>query len=173
MHPAGLQQLLLRRVDEGDAGTSFTPGRELALVVPPGHMRHIVTPLLEPAHLRVVPHDITIEIAPQQSITTVKYSGVAKAVPTGGIFDQLGVACHGTISTVGGPPVAIVHCVYVDKDGDKYVIRSMADKSESLGGTGKFTGMKGSGEFKVTRFPAIPGIRNVCVDGTFKYTLPD
>ena len=115
----------------------------------------------------------SIEITPQQSITTVKYSGVAQAVPTGGIFDQLGVACHGTISTVGGPPVAIVHCVYVDKDGDKYVIRSSADKSESLGGTGKFTGMKGSGEFKVTRFPAIPGTVNVCVDGTFKYTLPD
>ena len=115
----------------------------------------------------------SIEIAPQQSITTVKSSGIAKAVPSGGIFDQLGVACHGTISTVGGPPVSIAHCVYVDKDGDKYVIRSMADKSESLGGTGKFTGMKGSGEFKVTRFPAIPGTRNVCVDGTFKYTLPD
>ena len=116
----------------------------------------------------------SIEIAPQQSITTVKYSGMAKAVPTGGIFDQQGVACHATISTVGGPPVAITHCVYVDKDGDKYVIRSLsAGKAESLGGTGKFTGMKGSGEFKVTRFPAIPGTVNVCVDGTFKYTLPD
>ena len=70
----------------------------------------------------------------------------------------------------------------VDKDGDKYALRylsaptsksEIAGKTEILGGSGKFAGMKGGSEYKGTRLPGIPGHFSVCSEGVLKYTLPD
>ena len=117
------------------------------------------------------------EIAPQQTIVTNKTFGLIKTVPSGGIIDLMSVACHGTISTVGGPLVGISHCVFVDKDGDKFATRVSAasgiGKTEILGGFGKFTGMKGGSESKSTRLPSLPGNISFCVDSVWKSTLPD
>ena len=117
------------------------------------------------------------EIAPQQSIVTAKYFGVMKTVPSGGIIDLMSITCHGTVSTVGGPPVFNGHCVYVDKDGDKFASRVQGvpggGKSEVLGGSGKFTGMKGGNEYKSTRVASLPGTISVCNEAQWKYTLPD
>ena len=124
----------------------------------------------------------SVEIAPQQIISTSKYSGVTKSIPPGGLNDQLSFTCYGSTSTVGGPTVFSGHCVAVDKDGDKYAIRylsaptgksEIAGKSEVLGGSGKFAGMKGGSEYKGTRLPGIPGHFSVCSEGVLKYTLPD
>ena len=117
------------------------------------------------------------EIAPQQSIVTAKYFGVQKTVPSGGIFDLMSVVCYGTISTVGSLRVTLPHCVYIDKDGDKFATHysgvAGAGKTEILGGSGKFTGMTGGAEVKVTRVPSLPGSISVCTEGQWKYTLPD
>ena len=117
------------------------------------------------------------EIAPQQSIVTAKYFGVMKTVPSGGIIDLMSITCHGTVSTVGGPPVFNGHCVYVDKDGDKFASRIQGvppnGKTEILGGSGKFTGIKGGSEYKVTLMPNVPGRISTCTEGLLKYTLPD
>ena len=119
----------------------------------------------------------SMEIAPQQSIVTAKYFGVTKTVPSGGIFDLMSASCYGTSSTVGGPLAATTHCVYVDKDGDKFATRISAisggGKSEILGGSGKFTGMKGGSEYKSTRLTGLPGNISVCTESQWKYTLPD
>ena len=117
------------------------------------------------------------EIAPKQSIITAKYVGVVKTIPSGGIFDLVSYTCHGTISTVGAPAV-FNHCVYLDKDGDKFATRytgipGSGGNAEILGGSGKFTGMKGGSETKVTRLTSFPGTISACVDGQWKYTLPD
>ena len=87
------------------------------------------------------------EIVPQQSIVTAKYFGVQKTVPSGGIFDLMSVVCYGTISTVSGLRVTLPHCVYIDKDGDKFAVYysgvAGAGKTEILGGSGKFIGITG------------------------------
>ena len=122
------------------------------------------------------------EIAPQQTISTSKYFGVSKTVPPGELNDQMSVTCYGSASTVGGPAVFTGYCVLVDKDGDKYAIRylsaptsksEIAGKSETLGGSGKFTGIKGASEYKVTLMPNVPGRISTCTEGLLKYTLPD
>ena len=119
----------------------------------------------------------SIEFAPQQSIVTAKYFGVLKTVPSGGILDLMSVTCYATVSTVGGPPVVNGNCVYVDKDGDKFASRIQGvppnGKTELLGGSGKFTGMKGGNEYKSTRVTSLPGTISVCSEAQWKYTLPD
>ena len=118
------------------------------------------------------------EVAPKQTIVTAKIFGVAKTIPSGGIFDLLSVSCHVTISAVGEAPAVINHCVWVDKDGDKFATRftgvpGSGGKSEILGGSGKFTGMKGGSEVKTTRLTSLPGTISACSDSQWKYTLPD
>ncbi len=118
------------------------------------------------------------EIAPQQVIATLKVSGGIRTTPAGGMFDMMNGVCHGTLSTIGGPPASTGNCLYVDKDGDKVVfsysrVAPAAGKLELTLGTGKFSGIRGGGEYTFTALPAISGTRNGCLDAKWKFTLPD
>ena len=89
----------------------------------------------------------------------------------------MSAVCYGTIGTVGALRVTLPHCVYIDKDGDKFAIHysgvAGAGKAEILGGSGKFTGMTGGADVKVTRVPSLPGTISVCSETQWKYALPD
>ena len=118
------------------------------------------------------------EIAPKQSIMTFKYLGVVRTVPSGRIIDLASYTCQGTISTVGEAPATFGHCLYIDKDGDKFATRfsgipGRGSKAEILGGSGKFIGVKGSGETKVTLLTSFPGNISICAEAQWKYTQPD
>lgn len=118
------------------------------------------------------------EVAPQQSIATYKVSGGLKWTPNGGATEMMNGVCHGHLALLGGPPSAAGNCLWVDKDGDKLVFsysRSTAGpgKVNLTMGTGKFSGVRGDGEYMVVPLPPIPGTRNGCVESKFRLTLPE
>ena len=118
------------------------------------------------------------EVAPQQLIATVRVSGGIRSTPTGGMFDLMNGVCQGILSTVGGQTVSTGNCLWVDKDGDKVVftysrIAPAPGKQEFILGTGKFSGIRGGGEYTPLPLPAIAGSRNSCPEAKWKFTLPD
>ena len=118
------------------------------------------------------------EVAPQQIIATIKVSGGIRSTPVGSMFDLMNGICHGSLSTVGGQATSIGNCLWVDKDGDKVVFSSSRiaptpGKFEFTLGTGKFSGIRGGGEYTTVPLPAIAGSRNSCPEVKWKFTLPD
>jgi len=118
------------------------------------------------------------EVAPQQMISTYKVSGGIRSTPAGSMFDLMNGVCHGILSTVGGQAAVAGNCLWVDKDGDKIVfgysrIAPAPGKLELTLGTGKFSGIRGGGEYTAVSLPAIAGSRNSCPEAKWKFTLPD
>lgn len=103
--------------------------------------------------------------------------GTIRSTPAGTMFDMMTSRCLGAFRIVDGKPALWGHCEWVDKDGDKVV--NQFERNDSTGGmytilhgTGKFAGIRGTREYKVTAFPAIPDGRAVCDDGVLRYELP-
>jgi hypothetical protein len=118
------------------------------------------------------------EVAPQQMISTLKVSGGIRSTPAGSMFDLMNGVCHGILSTVGGQAAVAGNCLWVDKDGDKIVfsysrIAPAPGKLDITLGTGKFSGIRGGGEYTLLPLPAISGSRNSCPETKWKFTLPD
>ena len=118
------------------------------------------------------------EVAPQQMIAAYKVSGGIRSAPVGSMFDLMNGVCHGSLSTVGGQSAAVGNCLWVDKDGDKVVfsysrIAPAPGKLEFTFGTGKFSGIRGGGEYTTVPLPAIAGSRNSCPEAKWKFTVPD
>ena len=118
------------------------------------------------------------EVAPQQMIATYKVSGGIRSTPAGSMFDLMNGVCQGVLSTVGGQTVAAGNCLWVDKDGDKVVFgysrtAPAPGKLEFTLGTGKFSGIRGGGEYTTVPLPPIAGSRNSCPEAKWKFTLLD
>jgi hypothetical protein len=118
------------------------------------------------------------EVAPQQIIATYKVSGGIRSEPPGGMFDLMNGVCQGILSTAGGQVTAAGNCLWVDKDGDKLVfsysrVAPAPGKLEITLGTGKFSGIRGGGEYTTIPLPSIAGSRNSCPEAKWKVTLPE
>ena len=114
----------------------------------------------------------------RHSFGTYKTYGTVRTSPAGGLFDMMSTQCMGASRSVEGTPSVWGHCEWVDKDGDKVLLHfsrseGRAGKFEVVHGTGKFSGIRGTRDYQITPFPAIPGARAVCDEGKLRYTLPD
>ena len=119
-----------------------------------------------------------VALTPKQSVGTFKLLGTLRAVPAGSLFDMMSSQCFGAWSLLDGSFSNWGHCEYVDAAGDKVLVRFTrinSDKGqyEFLGGTGKFSGLTGTGDYRATRFPQIPGAFNVCTEAKWRYSLPN
>jgi hypothetical protein len=87
-----------------------------------------------------------------QSFITYEFGGVARNDAGGPMFNFFGLRCVG-MSDVSGPGNNTDHgsCTFTDKDGDNifmpYTGKSGRGTYEVAGGTGKFTGITGNGEW--------------------------
>lgn len=120
----------------------------------------------------------TVATDAQHSFSTARSYGTVRTNPVGGLFDMMSGQCLGAYSSVDGKPSGWGHCEWTDKDGDKVLLRffrseGLSGKFDVLHGTGKFSGIRGTREYQVTQFPAIPGARAVCDEGILRYTLPN
>lgn len=118
------------------------------------------------------------EVVPQQMIATYKVSGGIRSTPAGAMFDLMNGVCHGVLSTVGGQTTATGNCLWVDKDGDKVAFAysrtaPSPGKLEITLGTGKFSGIRGGGEYTTVPLPPIGASRNSCPEAKWKFALPD
>ena len=103
---------------------------------------------------------------------------VMRTTPSGGPFDLMMNRCIGSWNAVDGTGQAWGHCEWIDGDGDKILLRfsrldTRPPNFEFLGGSGKFDGIRGRGEYTPRRLNAPPGDWYSCLDGKFSYTLPD
>jgi hypothetical protein len=119
-----------------------------------------------------------VETSPQISFNVGRAWGTVRADPPGGLFDMMTSHCLGAARVVDGKPSLWGHCEWTDKDGDKVLMHYMrtdtvAGRYTVVGGTGKYSGVAGTRDYKVTPFPAVPGGRAVCDEGKLRYTLPD
>lgn len=119
----------------------------------------------------------SVEVGPQQAIGAFRLNGGIRTNPTGGIFDMMTANCYGTLNTAGGIRRVMGYCVWVDKDGDKVTFQfhrggPAPGHSDFISGTGKFTGIKGGGDYQVTPMPALGSSMNSCIDGAWKIELP-
>jgi hypothetical protein len=82
------------------------------------------------------------------SFTTYEIDGVARNDAGGPMFNLFGLRCVGMGS---GPGSELGTCTYTDKDGDNifmpYTGKSGRGTYEVAGGTGKFAGITGNGEW--------------------------
>ena len=114
----------------------------------------------------------------QYSFGVGKAYGTVRTNPMGGLFDMMSTQCLGASGLAEGKPSLWGHCEWTDKDGDKVLLRysrsdSLIGKMEIIHGTGKFSGIRGTRDYQVTVFPAIPGARAGCDEGKLRYALPD
>src|SRR6516165_8599110 len=83
-----------------------------------------------------------------RSFTTYEIDGVARNDAGGPMFNLFGLRCVGMGS---GPGSELGTCTYTDKDGDNifmpYTGKSGRGTYEVAGGTGKFAGITGNGEW--------------------------
>ena len=95
------------------------------------------------------------------SLTVYEINGVARNDAGGPMFNMFGQRCVGTTDGSGGNYSDSGTCTYTDKDGDHIFMpyRSQVEQGayhgtyEVAGGTGKFTGITGSGELFSNRPP--------------------
>jgi len=117
-----------------------------------------------------------------QSKTDLAYSfdltGPVRADAPGSFLDMSSVQCVGIGEVQGGKFSGTHQCLFLDADGDKVFMRFEAEGPKSmleiLGGTGKYTGISGSGETQsLGRFPKIKeGTFQGCSRGGGHYKLP-
>ncbi len=70
--------------------------------------------------------------------------------------------CLGAARAVDRKPFVWGHCEWTDKDGDKvllHYVRSegLTGKYTVIHGTGKYSGITGTRDYKITPFPVVPG----------------
>jgi hypothetical protein len=107
---------------------------------------------------------------------TREWSIVATNDAGSGLFHNMSAKCFG-VGVAGG---ITGYCLYVDKDGDKFLEPIYREPGASkgtatlTGGTGKFKGIEGSLEFQIaTLFPAVSqGQFNHTGRKTGSYKLP-
>jgi hypothetical protein len=120
----------------------------------------------------------SVDTGPQISFNVGEAWGTVRADPTGGLFDMMTSHCLGAARVVDGKPSLWGHCEWTDKDGDKvlmHYVRSdpVNGRYTVVQGTGKYSGISGTRDYKITAFPAVPGGRAVCDEGKLRYTSPD
>lgn len=121
----------------------------------------------------------TVATDSQHTFGSVRALTTVRSNPPGSLFDMMSGQCLVTFSSVKGKPSAWGHCEWTDKDGDKVLFRvsraddAIAGKADAIHGTGKFSGIKGTRDYRLIPFPTIPGARTVCDEGMLRYTLPD
>jgi len=88
-----------------------------------------------------------------QSFVTYEIEGVARNDAGGSMFDLFGQRCIGMSNGVAGDIRDQGTCTYTDRDGDNifmpYSARNGRGTYQLAGGTGKFTGITGSGEYVI------------------------
>jgi hypothetical protein len=119
-----------------------------------------------------------VETTPQVSFGMGQAYGTVRADPAGGLFDMMTSHCLGAGRVVDGKPSVWGHCEWTDKDGDKVLLHyarseGLTGRYTVVHGTGKYSGIAGTRDYKITPFPAVPGGRAVCDEGKLRYTLPD
>ena len=115
---------------------------------------------------------------PQHSFGTYRAYTTVRTDPAGGMFDMMSGQCLGASRLIDGKPSVWGHCEWTDKDGDKVMLHflrseGLAGKFDVVHGTGKYSGIRGSRDYRITPFPPITGGRVVCDEGKLRYTLPD
>ena len=119
----------------------------------------------------------TVETTPQVSFAIGEAYGTVRASPESSIFDMMTSHCLGASRVVDGKPFVWGHCEWTDKDGDKVLLeyarsQGLSGKYTVVYGTGKFSGITGTRDYRITPFPTVQGGRAVCDEGTLRYTLP-
>ncbi len=100
-----------------------------------------------------------------------------------GFFHNVSSRCVGGLSAVKGEwDNEQGMCVFVDRDGDQAFVRYSGSgrlgavtktKNTYVGGTGKYTGLTGTGDSTRTALrPTMPGTSYSVSKGTFTYKLP-
>ena len=120
----------------------------------------------------------SVETTAQVSFNVGEAWGTVRGDPAGGLFDMMTSHCLGAARVVDGKPSLWGHCEWTDKDGDKVLMQYVRSDPVNgrytvVHGTGKYSGVTGTRDYKITAFPAVPGGRAVCDEGKLRYTLPD
>ena len=118
-----------------------------------------------------------IQFSKTHIASTSDFIGNNRTNPPGGPFDMTTFHCVGMSSSVDGKETNSNYCEASDKDGDKWMVRTVSQgpqgTNETLAGTGKYVGMVRSGTSESAgAFPAIkPGTFTGCNRQTGTYKL--
>jgi hypothetical protein len=120
-----------------------------------------------------------MEASKENQFGTATFNGLRFTPTEGGFGDATTAECIAQISVDATGRNATGFCVSVDADGDK-VSTNLAGKNgvgkwNFIGGTGKYAGIIGSGEYKpIRKFPAMmqQGKLGTCNSTTGTYKLP-
>ncbi|MFO1320341.1 MAG: hypothetical protein U1F52_12040 [Burkholderiales bacterium] len=120
----------------------------------------------------------TVETSSSLSFSMGSGWGTIRTEPPGNLFDRMTNHCLGAARVVEGKPSLWGHCEWTDKDGDKVLLNyarsdSVGGKYTALAGTGKFSGITATRDYKVIPFPAVPGGRGFCDEGVLRYSIRD
>lgn len=114
----------------------------------------------------------------------VDEKGFARSHPPGGAFDMMWFRCVGSGGMIEGKRPVDDYCEFADRDGDKVFVthqivtdlkaKTRDSKVEILAGTGKYTGITGTGESQPPLiFPEDdPDLYARCVQLNGDYKIP-
>jgi hypothetical protein len=92
-----------------------------------------------------------------RTFNTYEINGVARNDAGGTMFNMFGQRCVGMLESIGSDISDHGTCTYTDKDGDSiftpYSGKNGHETYELAGGTGKFAGITGSGEYSIDPTP--------------------
>ncbi len=115
----------------------------------------------------------------ESTFASIQNNGLRFTVKEGGLGDASTIDCILQASIDGKGISGPGYCVSIDADGDKmsldFAENNGAGTWKFLGGTGKYTGITGGGEYKALRkFPAMmqQGKLGGCNSATGTYKLP-
>jgi hypothetical protein len=103
--------------------------------------------------------------------------GTIRSNPPGGAFDMATFRRVGMFSSIEGKNTGMNLCEGIDKDGDKFLVRTSVEGpktvQEAIAGTGKYEGMVRTGTAEsLGQFPTIkPGTFQGCNRATGTYEL--
>ncbi|HEV2548405.1 MAG TPA: hypothetical protein VGU20_13780 [Stellaceae bacterium] len=118
-----------------------------------------------------------IDFSKTHSAMSYELTGTTRSNPPGGFLDMTAFRCVGFTGTIDGKVSGMNMCEGIDKDGDKYLIRSIVEPPkntlEGLAGTGKYEGIVRTGVAEsLGAFPAAkPGTFEGCNHGTGAYKM--
>ena len=91
------------------------------------------------------------------SFTVYEINGVARNDAGGPMFNMFGQRCVGMLESIGSDVSDHGTCTYTDTDGDSiftpYSGKNGHETFELAGGTGKFAGITGGGEYSIDPTP--------------------
>ena len=116
----------------------------------------------------------------ENMLGTLHWSGTLWNPTAGGPFDAMSGECGGHYTAGATGVDAIGQCQFVDAEGDKMLVAIPVNHNGTgtwnfVAGTGKYSGIKGGGDFKPLRqFPPAPeqGKAVTCNIVTGNYKLP-